>query len=103
MNTLRVLTLRGTDNANRDLTFRIVALPAHGALSGLNNSSLNSATINYMPATDYLGSDSFTFQATNGISWSTIATFSLNVSRPTAASQSLSTVLNAPITIRLLG
>ena len=47
--------------------------PTHGLLSG------TAPALTYTPATDYLGTDSFTFKANDGLLDSNIATVSINV------------------------
>lgn len=57
------------------LTFSVVAQPLHGSLS-LNPDG----TFAYTPDTDYVGLDSFTFKANDGLLDSNVGIFNLNVS-----------------------
>ena len=72
-NTSIDLTLTGTDVEGSLLTFSIVDDPAHGSLSG------SGANQTYMPATNYSGTDSFTFKVNDGTVDSSPATVDLNV------------------------
>src|SRR5262249_28040661 len=59
-------------------------LPAHGSI-GI--SAAGTGTIFYVPQHDYVGSDSFTYQITDGSSFST-ATVHVNVTGPRAVNDS---------------
>jgi hypothetical protein len=52
--------LTGTDPDGDALTFSVVTPPAHGSLSG------TAPNLNYLPSTNYNGSDSFTFLVSDG-------------------------------------
>ena len=67
------ITLSASDANGDALTYSIVAQPAHGTLSG------SGATRSYAPTAGYSGSDSFTFQASDGIALSNVATVSITV------------------------
>ncbi len=54
------ITLAGTDVDGDDVTFELVAAPAHGTLSG------TPPALTYVPARDYLGQDSFSFRVNDG-------------------------------------
>ncbi|MEI7533308.1 MAG: tandem-95 repeat protein [Verrucomicrobiae bacterium] len=62
------LVLTATDVDNTNLTYSILANPAHGTLSGLDP---NSGAVIYLPATYYYGPDVFTFTASDGSLYST--------------------------------
>ena len=62
-NTPKPITLTGTDPNNDPLTYSIVAQPLHGTLSP---STPGGAARTYTPATDYVGTDSFTFKVNDG-------------------------------------
>jgi len=64
--TAKLLTLTAVDLDGDDLTFAIVSGPLHGTLAGLDNTGVNSATVNYSPAENFHGFDAFTFKATDG-------------------------------------
>ena len=87
--TVKALTLGGSDVDGNPLSFAIVAGPAHGALSG------SGASRTYTPATNYHGPDSITFKVNDGTVDSNVATVSLTVSPvndpPVAEPQSAST------------
>jgi hypothetical protein len=67
------ITLAATDANGDVLTYSIVAAPSHGTLSGSGSSRT------YTPAAGYSGADSFTFQASDGLSNSNVATVSITV------------------------
>ncbi len=72
-NTAKAITLTATDANGDPLTYIIVSNPAHGTLSGTG------ASRTYTPATNYVGSDSFTFKANDGHGDSNVATVSISV------------------------
>lgn len=72
------VTLVATDPKNLALTYTISSEPLHGTLSG------STPNLIYTPALDYVGPDSFTYQASNGQTTSSSATVSIEV-RPNAA------------------
>jgi regulation of enolase protein 1 (concanavalin A-like superfamily) len=76
-NTATNLVLTGSDIDSANLTYAVLANPAHGGLSGLNPSS---GAITYTPATDYYGSDSFTFTVSDG-SLSSTGTVNITVAQ----------------------
>lgn len=71
--TAKAITLTATDAESNPLTYAIVASPTHGALSGTPPS------VTYTPATNYYGTDSFTFRASDASLTSTPATVSITV------------------------
>ncbi len=95
------ITLTGSDSQGRTLTFTLLTLPAHGTASGTPPS------VTYRPATNYFGSDSFTFKVNNGITDSSPATVSLTVTQvyylPTAFAQSLTNLENSALPVTLTG
>jgi hypothetical protein len=93
------ITLTATDSDGDPLTYSIVAEPANGTLSG------TPPNVTYTPATGFNGTDSFTFQATDGHTNSNIATVTITVTQvviqpPTANSQT-DTSNGSPVAIRL--
>jgi hypothetical protein len=72
-NTAKSLTLTATDPNNDPLTYSLVTQPAHGTITGVAPSLM------YNPTTGYVGPDSFTFKANDGIADSNIATVSITV------------------------
>ena len=87
--TPKAITLTGSDVDGDTLTFSIVSGPAHGTLSGAP------PNVTYTPASNYHGSDSFTFKANDGTADSNIATVSITVNSvndaPIANAQSVTT------------
>ena len=75
LNTPKPITLTGSDPdvPPLPLTFAIAAPPAHGGLTG------TPPNLTYIPATGYLGPDSFTFTANNGTNTSAAATVVISV------------------------
>lgn len=74
MNTSANVTLTGNDSEGHALTFTVISSPSNGTLTGATPDFV------YAPDTDFTGSDSFTFVSFDGLSYSPIATVSLNVS-----------------------
>jgi hypothetical protein len=69
-NTAQAFTLTGSGGT---LTYSVVTQPAHGTLTG------TTPNLTYTPATNFNGSDSFTFVVNNGLSNSAPATVSIAV------------------------
>ncbi len=67
------LTLGATDADGDSLTYSLLTEPEHGTLAGA------SASRTYTPAADFNGTDSFTFEATDGVNDSNIATVTITV------------------------
>ena len=84
------------------LTAIIVSQPSHGAVTLNGNGSFN-----YQPATNYHGSDSFTYKANDGQADSGIATVTLTVTGqndpPVAVDDSYSTAEDTQLTISAPG
>jgi hypothetical protein len=59
-NASRGIVLTGSDSDGDSLTFQILNLPSHGTLTG------TAPDVTYVPATDFSGSDSFTFRVNDG-------------------------------------
>ncbi len=91
------LTLTGSDPEGSNLTYTVLTPPAHGTLAGTGTSRT------YIPATNYYGADSFTFQASDGALDSAPATVSLTVTpvndTPTAAAAATPTSGTAPLAV----
>jgi len=100
-NTSTNITLTGSDPQGKALTYALLTVPTHGTVSGTPPS------VTYKPATNYFGSDSFTFDVNNGTTNSAPATISLTVSPvyylPTAFGQSLTNLENAALPVTLTG
>ncbi|MDN5864112.1 MAG: Ig-like domain-containing protein, partial [Gammaproteobacteria bacterium] len=96
VNTAKGGTLVATDPDGDPLTFSIVAQPEHGGVT-LDDASTGAYT--YTPDTNYSGSDSFTFKASDGVADSNTATISITVNSaannpPVAEDGTLTTEVN---------
>lgn len=97
-NTPKAFTLTATGTGT--LTYTVVSEPTHGTLSG------TAPALTYTPASNYLGTDSFTFKATdsNGQN-SAAATVSITIATapPVANAQSVTVAYNGTKAITLSG
>ncbi len=96
------ITLSGTDAGADPLTYRIVNEPAHGTLSG------DTSTLLYRANRDFVGMDSFTFVADDGVDDSNLATVTIHVTAapntpPIAHAQTVSTTPATAKAITLTG
>ena len=95
------VTLAGSVGNGGALSFRVVAQPAHGTLSG------SGANLVYTPAAGYEGADSFTFVSVYGPAESAPATVNVNVldgdDAPTADEMSVSVDEDASVPVTLAG
>ena len=82
-NTSLDIILSATDADDDPLTYSIVTTPAHGSLTGAE------PNLTYIPDTDYIGSDSFTFQANDTTVDSDIATISITVNSAVDVNESM--------------
>ena len=69
-----------TDPNNLPLTAVLVAEPAHGTLA-LNGDG----SFTYTPAANFIGTDSFTYQASDGQDISAVAAVTITVGQPPTA------------------
>ena len=92
------ITLTGSD-VETPPTFSIVAVPAHGSLSG----ALPNLT--YTPAANYFGPDSLVFKVTDGSAATDTATIDITVNSvndaPTAAGTNVTTTADTPVTAHI--
>jgi VCBS repeat-containing protein len=84
--TAKIITLTGSDADGNSLAFSVVTGPTHGTLGPIGAPTCTGATPNscnanvtYTPASNYFGSDSFTFKVNDGTVDSTSATVSITV------------------------
>ncbi len=96
-NVATAVTLTGTDPESQPLTYTVAAVPTHGTLTG------TAPTLTYTPATDYVGTDTFTYQVSDGQFTGDPVTITLNVFNhaPVANNQSLSTLKNIALPFTL--
>lgn len=67
------ITALGNDPQGQPLTYSVVSSPANGSVTIVDN------ILQYTPATDFTGTDSFTYKANNGTYDSNISTVSINI------------------------
>jgi hypothetical protein len=75
-NTAKAVTLAGSDDDGDTLTYTIVSGPSHGTLRG------SASDLVYTPTNGYVGTDSFTFKANDGVLDSDVATAAITTSMP---------------------
>jgi MYXO-CTERM domain-containing protein len=94
------ITLTASDRDNLPLTFSVVTQPANGTLSG------TAPNLTYTPGPDFNGSDSFTFNASNGSDTSNTQTIDITVNPvndpPVAGNDTASTDEDTVVTIDIL-
>jgi hypothetical protein len=99
--TPKTITLTGTDQEGDALTFSVATGPAHGTITG------TPPAITYTPELNYIGPDSFTFTASDGLGTSAPATVSINVlaenDPPVATAQPVTTDEDTAVNITLAG
>jgi len=95
------ITLTGSDVEGDSLAYSVVTSPSHGTLTGSGANRI------YQPATNFFGTDSFTFKINDGQADSTPGTISLTITpvndAPVANSQSVTSYVGRPLTITLTG
>ena len=95
------ITLTGTDAEGQTITFTVLTQPAHGSLSG------TPPALTYSPASNYFGSDSFTFKGNDGQADSNIATISITINSvndvPVADNKIINTTINTSVPVTLTG
>jgi len=93
------ITLTGSDPDGNPLTYSVLSAPSHGTLIGAPPSVV------YHPTSGYYGHDSFTFDVTDGIQVSNVATVNITVQPaerpPVAADASVVTNEDTPVAITL--
>jgi hypothetical protein len=89
-----------TDADNDPLTAKLLSNPAHGVLTF----NLNDGSFTYAPFANFNGTDTFTYQAYDGIATSNTATVTLNVTAvndvPIANDDNLTIQNGGPVTIQ---
>jgi hypothetical protein len=89
-----------TDPDGDSLTSVLVSGPAHGTLTLTNNGGFS-----YIPANNFIGTDTFTYQASDGLTNSATASVTITVTTtavnypPVANNDSYSTVVNMTLTV----
>jgi len=92
------VTLPGTDPLGLPLSYAITGIPAHGTLSG------TLPALTYTPAAGYIGVDSLIFTVDNGTTTSDPATvYITTVGPPAAIGNTITTTLNTPVNVTLIG
>ena len=74
------ISVTGTDPNGCPLTFTVVTDPTHGTVGSFTSTSDFTAEITYTPDSDYIGTDCFTFQASNGTLSSDPGTINITIS-----------------------
>jgi Big-like domain-containing protein/calcineurin-like phosphoesterase family protein len=90
------VTLSASDPGGEPLTFSIVGGPAHGSLGAISGDS-----VDYTPDSGFVGTDTFTYSASDGSLASNVATVTVDVLNrpPTANDDSVSADSNSPLKI----
>lgn len=100
-NTALTIPLTGTDVDGNSLTFTVVSGPVNGTLSG------TPPVVTYTPNTNYTGSDSIVFRASDGQLTSPNATISISVTNnnraPQAHAKAATTMIGKPVAVTLTG
>jgi uncharacterized protein (TIGR03437 family) len=95
------ITLSGSDPDGDTITFIPLLAPAHGTISG------TAPNLTYTPASNYNGTDSFSFKVSDGRLESPVYTISFTISAvndaPVADGQSVTTAEDTPKAIPLTG
>ena len=102
------ISLSGFDQDNDLITLSLLSNPSHGNLSSFvpyNGNGAASAEVIYTPVTNFTGTDSFTFKASDGLSDSSstngIVTINVAQHAPIAFNQSLIVSHDKPVDINL--
>jgi VCBS repeat-containing protein len=99
--TVKNITLTGSDPENSTLTYTVLTGPTNGTLSGTG------ANVVYTPNANYTGTDSFTFKVNDGTSDSIPATVSITVTpvndAPIANNQTVNASEGSPVSVTLSG
>jgi VCBS repeat-containing protein len=72
-NVAKAIVLSAIDVETNALTYSVVSSPANGSLSG------SAPNLTYTPALNYVGADSFTFRASDGLATSAVASVAITV------------------------
>ena len=79
-NTILTSSFRATSTIeNSTITYTVVEQPSHGTLV---HTEATKEEFTYTPDLDYIGSDSFTYKASDGTTESNIATISITIKKP---------------------
>jgi hypothetical protein len=91
-NTPASITLAASSRSGLTLSYGVVSGPANGTLSG------SAPNLTYTPNAGYAGTDSFTFQASDGTVNSNLATVAITVRSPSASTASIGYLNGAALT-----
>lgn len=98
---VKAITLTATDVDGDPLTYTVLTVPAHGALTG------TAPNLTYTPAANYNGLDNFTFRVNDGTVNSNTATVSITITPvndpPVANPQTITIAENTTTSITLTG
>lgn len=64
--TTQTIELTGGDLDGDDLTFSIVTQPGNGTLGAITKTGISTATVEYTPNAEFVGTDSFTYEVSDG-------------------------------------
>lgn len=105
-NSTRSIELTGSDLDGDDLTFTIVSLPSNGTLSSITKTGTATATVDYTPNTGFVGTDSFTYEVSDGTATAQ-GTVNITVNdtndAPVANDTTATTTVGTDVTITLSG
>jgi hypothetical protein len=96
-NTAIEIALAGSDSDGDTLSFQPVTQPGFGSLGPITVTGPNSANVTYTPNSDYVGQDSFQFNANDGIlDSSNVGVVSISILEPRSTTLTLDPVSNVP-------
>jgi hypothetical protein len=91
------IALTGSDSDGDTLSFQPVTQPGFGSLGPITVTGPNSANVTYTPNSDYVGQDSFQFNANDGIlDSSNVGVVSISILEPRSTTLTLDPVSNVP-------
>lgn len=78
-NSIKDINLTVSDPDGDELSFNLVTAPSHGNIELFTSTGVGMPDITYIPNTDYVGSDSFTYKVNDGGLDSNVATVNITV------------------------